>query len=363
EVITFIINLSAMLRLYVLLLICFSGVALLASAIDPASCTPQDPAPANFSGFDPRVWAGRCVRLYVSLSAQRPDARVCGTETYRSDSDLVSAAIHAGLFSGYSFAASTVVEFGQALTAYKGSRRYGVASSDCGDYAGSLSFRFPAHQFPSPPSGSNEIAFYYGMLATLGVVGNTDGVVIGGASSGRSGDGLGVYAASSDVGAAAVHAGLLAPGESQPLRIWFLPRRRSFYGGFGRGRGSGMTSRSSTQPDWSMSFPEAARTIWGEAPTSLELFGGADGVVLRFRLACCSSRQLPGVRGSGVYHVGSNFAASARHAGLVQPNTERILVVEFLGKTDSFAAGFRNGVMSERFGPGYAYRFLDSELA
>lgn len=158
------------------------------------------------------------------------DGRVWGSGVYTSDSDVPTAAVHAGLLRpGEVGLIQMVIEAGQPR--YRGSVQNGVNSLDYGSW--NLSYRLrkvqhegeilearlgsvPVERFPEALPGRSFVVL---------VVGQTTGVVWG----------TEIYTADSDLGAAAVHAGLLSVGQTGYVRVRVLPGQQSYRGSLANG--------------------------------------------------------------------------------------------------------------------------------
>lgn len=170
-----------------------------------------------------RDLVGQSVTLPVVGSV---NGTVWGSDVYTDDSSLGAAAVHAGVLGAGDFAFLEVTLMpGQA--SYAGSPRYGVTSQNFGAFDGS----FRVERAPEPwivqlPGG--EDASRIVPLSTLrGRAGVTFVVQVVGAAGG-SVWGSGAYTDDSSIAAAAVHAGLLKPGELGFVRVTLEAGRDSY---------------------------------------------------------------------------------------------------------------------------------------
>jgi hypothetical protein len=161
-----------------------------------------------------RDLVGQSIVLPVVGSAS---GEVWGSDVYTDDSSIGAAAVHAGLIGVGDFAFVKVTLLpGQAR--YEGTSRYGVTSQTYEQWDGS--FRLE----PAPPPWTvqlpgGEDASRLVQLSTMrGRTGTSFVVQVVGVASG-SVWGSGTYSDDSSIAAAAVHAGLLKPGEMGMIRV------------------------------------------------------------------------------------------------------------------------------------------------
>jgi len=143
----------------------------------------------------------------------RDDQAVWGTSTYSDDSGLETAAVHAGLLR---VGQSGIVKVTPAagLERYEGSIQNGVQSSAFGPQKGSFRFVSVSVVRPARSSSLSSYRDLVGQSITMPVVG---------AASGDGVWGTDIYTDDSSPSAAAVHAGILAPGEFGFVKITLLP--------------------------------------------------------------------------------------------------------------------------------------------
>lgn len=167
-------------------------------------------------------------RLFIRVTGTT-DGFVWGTGVYTSDSDLSTAAVHAGLAKpGETQIVQATILPGRSN--YAGSKRNGVISRGYGSWGSS--YRLSAVHHPRPPFDSvqepvrddpgNVTGFHRPVGATLlfRVTGTDDGFVWG----------TDAYTFDSDLSTAAVHAGVLRPGEEGVVRVTIQPVQFSFPG-------------------------------------------------------------------------------------------------------------------------------------
>ena len=155
--------------------------------------------------------------------------RVWGSGVYTGDSSMNAAAVHAGVVSVGQTKTVRIARLpGQA--SYQGSSRNGVTTLDYGPWSASFKFLDEPAEAPQPAS------ILQGEAVT--VKGSNDGTVWG----------SGVYTSDSNMNAAAMHAGVVASGQTKSVRIVRLPGQPSYQGS----ARNGVTSKDYGQ--WSGSF-------------------------------------------------------------------------------------------------------------
>jgi hypothetical protein len=154
---------------------------------------------------------------------------IWGTDTYTDDSPPGVAAVHAGLLSPgeWGFVKVTLLP-GQGR--YDGSMRNGVASQNYGEFGGSYRIESSPEQPVQLPGGEDA-----SRLVPVGALRNRQGAsfvvqVVGATSAGGSVWGTDSYTDDSPIAVAAVHAGLLKPGETGLIRVTIERGRESYTG-------------------------------------------------------------------------------------------------------------------------------------
>jgi hypothetical protein len=159
-----------------------------------------------------------------------------------------------------------------------------------------------------------------------------------------------IYTDDSTIAAAAVHAGLVDPGEFAFVRLTLLgPQDR--YDGRTR---NGVTSESygtwegsfrveSAPGSVVLSLPEdEAQRLW-----SLADLRGQDGRTLFVEVTGLDDGSR--VWGSDVYTDDSSLAAAAVHAGVLRPGERGVVRVTILSGRESYEGSARNGVRSASY--------------
>jgi hypothetical protein len=271
----------------------------------------------------------------------RDDQPVWGTGTYTDDSGLETAAVHAGLLRA---GQSGIVK----VKPLPGQERYDASSQNgiqAGAYAAQKgSFRFVSVSIVTPARSSSLSSYrdLVGQSITMPVVGSVSGNVWG----------SDVYTDDSLVGVAAVHAGLVQPGELAYMKVTLLPGQAR-YDGSPR---NGVTSQSFGQ------YPGSYRLeLATDASPVVQLPGGEDASrlvsfgALRSRPGTSVIVQVVGAAGGGVwgtdvYTDDSSLAAAAVHSGLLKPGEAGLIRVTLDRGRESFAGSPRNGVTSQNYG-------------
>lgn len=297
---------------------------------------PSRDDPIRMSLFRPRV--GETLTFAIR---GRDDQSVWGTATYTDDSALETAAVHVGLLRAGQIGIVKVRVL-PSQERYDATMQNGVQSGAYGHHEGSYRFTAVSVMTPARTASLSSYRDLVGLSVTLPVLATTSGSVWG----------SDVYTDDSSVAAAAVHAGVLAPGEFAFVKITLLPGQ-SRYDGSAR---NGVTSQA--YDAWDGSFRvEAAPQPW-----TVQLPGGEDASRLvqmsamrgrtgtSFIVQAVGSANGP-VWGTGVYTDDSAIASAAVHAGLLKPGELGFLRVTITAGRPSYDASERNGVKSQAYGP------------
>lgn len=170
-----------------------------------------------------RDLAGHSITMPVVGTAA---GSVWGTDIYTDDSSSGAAAVHAGVLSVGEFGFLKITLMG-GQARYDGSARNGVTSQSYGSYDGSYRVERAPEPWTVQLPGGEDASRVVQLSALRGRPGSTFIVqVVGGASG--SVWGTGDYTDDSSIAAAAVHAGLLKPGELGFVRVTTGPGRESY---------------------------------------------------------------------------------------------------------------------------------------
>jgi hypothetical protein len=190
----------------------------------------------NMSYF--RQEYGLTVRVEVTGSSS---GGIWGTDTYSDDSDIATAAVHAGLLKEGERGLLDV-KMVPAPEVFTGSTRHGVTSNRYSSWPSGYVLKKADKESPLPKSDYN--SELVDQVANRGLPGDRYTMKITGNTTGKVW-GTDIYTSDSDYGAAAVHAGLLKDGETATL-TFILVRSP------GKHRGS--TKNSVTSEDYGPFF-------------------------------------------------------------------------------------------------------------
>lgn len=168
-------------------------------------------------------------------------------------------------------------------------------------------------------------------------------VVVGTTRGGVWGDGI--YTSDSVLAAAAVHAGLLEPGESGIVSVEVIAGEPSYAGA----ERHGVTSLA--YGAWDMPYRlVGVEPIDGPMtlpdPGNLTQYRGQNGAVFKFEVVGTLAGS---VWGDGVYTDDSALAVAAVHAGALRPDQAGVVAVEILPGQSAYAASDANGVVSSAY--------------
>jgi hypothetical protein len=291
--------------------------------------------PVRVSGFRGR--GGQTLSFAVR---GRDDQPIWGATTYTDDSPLETAAVHAGFLRvGQLGIVKVRVLPGQDQ--YPAANQNGVRSSEYGRSPGSYRVLSAAVVTPVRSSSLSSYRDLVGSSFFVPIVGATTGRVFG----------SDVYSDDSALPAAAVHAGVILPGEFGFVKVTLLPGQAQ-YEGTNR---NGVTSAAYNAWDGSFRVEPAPRDsvlqFAGEDVSRLvpmdSLRGRTD---VSFVIRVKGSATGP-VWGSGIYTDDSSIAAAAVHAGLLKPDEEGLVRVVITAGRQSYTASEANGIKSQPYGP------------
>ncbi len=182
-----------------------------------------------------------------------------------------------------------------------------------------------------------------GQSIPLIVTGTTTGTVWG----------TDIYTDDSSPGAAAVHAGLLKPGEQRAILVKFLKGQDEYLGSSRNG------IDSSPYKHWEGSFsleamPDPKGRGNGPAPfvgtpnDLIQTYRGQDGAIV---LAEVTGSTTQTIWGDNVYTDDSPLSAAAVHAGALQDGEKGLLRIAVRPARESYAGSTRNGMTSRPYGP------------
>jgi hypothetical protein len=169
---------------------------------------------------------GRINETFTVPVVGSPEGTVWGDGIYTDDSPLAAAAVHAGIVAPgrLGFVRVTLLP-GQEQ--YEGTLSHGVKSQSFGAWQGS--YRLEADTDPSPVIrlGDRQLGSFLSLRSLRGEIGTTLTVDVVGAATGNVW-GTDEYTDDSSIAAAAVHAGVLRPGERGLVKVTILPGLESY---------------------------------------------------------------------------------------------------------------------------------------
>lgn len=188
---------------------------------------------------------------------------------------------------------------------------------------------------PDPGSLFN-LARTAGAVYRFTVVGSTQGGVWG----------KGVYTSDSVLAAAAVHAGLLEPGEAGIVTVEIVAGLPSYEGI----TSNGVTSRS--YGPWEFGYrltgvEPVAGPITLPFDGDMTQYRGQDGAIHQFEVTGSTDGA---VWGDMIYSDDSALPAAAVHAGVLDVGETGVVRVEILPGQESYDAAERNGIASQSYG-------------
>jgi hypothetical protein len=178
------------------------------------------------------------------------------------------------------------------------------------------------------------------------VTGATDGTIYG----------EGTYTDDSPLATAAVHAGMLNPGDTKDLTVEVLPGKQNYKAAFDFG------IQSNSYGAWQGSYkfigtPMAESDAVFPDPGNLTLFRGKIGKILKFSVTGATDQS---VWGDGIYTDDSDLDTAAVQAGLINDGDTATVAVKFLPGQGKYIGKTRNGVNSQSFGKwDSSYEFVD----
>lgn len=157
------------------------------------------------------------------------EGNVWGTGIYTDDSDIETAAVHAGVVKdGETKTVRITILPGQK--SYVGTLKNGVESSDYDEFDGSFKFNDAVQPTDIDILDGNYLYLdkyrsSIGTVLKIRATGTTEGNAWG----------TGIYSDDSDIGVAAVHAGVLKVGETKIVEITIFPGQSSYVGSLKNG--------------------------------------------------------------------------------------------------------------------------------
>ena len=310
--------------------------ALVSTQIDllrQATGLPEDgvrPDRINMALYRDRV--GETFEFTITGSADYP---IWGTGIYTDESALETAAVHAGVLrSGQTGRVRVTIL--PPRGSYAGSRAHGIESMATGSAAGSFGIEVGGGSMAKPTSITN-FRGRTGEVLIVPTVGTKTGSVWG----------VDVYTDDSNLGAAAVHAGLLKPGEFGFVRVTIADGLQGYPGS----TRNDVVSQPYGQWDSSFTLTIAARPWTLRLPDEIpDASGMVNLSALRGQTGVSFSLKVVGatgvVRGAGVYTDDSSIGAAAVHAGVLRMGESGWVRVTVLPGQQSYNGTDQNGIKS-----------------
>jgi len=187
-----------------------------------------------------------------------------------------------------------------------------------------------------------------GQTFVFSITGTTDGSVYG----------EGVYTDDSQLSTAAVHAGIVKPGETKDVHVEIMPGQKSYKGALD----FGVSSASYGAWDGSYKFLDTAMNeadVVFPDPGNLKDYESKVGKTLQFQVTGSTTGS---VWGDGVYTDDSDIDTAAVHAGLAKDGEDATVSVKIMPGQGKYRGAKRNGVESQDYGKfGGSYEFVDKD--
>jgi predicted Ser/Thr protein kinase len=318
-----------------------------------AGTTDPLPYPGSLAGF--RDYAGSSLCFEVIGYTSGP---VWGTDVYGDDSSLSTAVVHAGLLKAGEEGIVRVVLGGRQL-GLQGSGRNGVTSQALDRAEGSFRLervteKVPAREVLTDPGSPGKYRGQNGRSFLFKLTGSTTGSVYG----------TGIYTDDSSLATAAVHAGLLRPGQERVVRAQILPGRSAYagsrrhrvisseygyYPGSYRFRGLAPVVEKPPEKPAEVALPD---------PGSPGQYRGQNGKTFSFKVTGSTTGS---VYGTDIYTDDSTLATAAIHASLLTAGETKVVRVTILPGQASYQSSTRNGIKSWEYAAwSGSYRFEDA---
>lgn len=229
----------------------------------------------NGDGLDLTYYRSQVNEILNVTVTGRLDGPVWGNGIYTDDSDVSTAAVHAGIVK-YGEAKTVRVTILPGQLSYGGSWRNGVRSEEYIEFDGSFKFTdvdLPlAEQSLTEGIGTTTLEEDIYLVEYQGKHGTVINLIVTGD---KEGDvwGTDIYTDDSDISAAAVHAGILKVGETKTISITILPGQSSYSGSLRNGVESG------DYGEWDGSFKFNGSFV---VPDPLDDLNEQDDVLLDF---------------------------------------------------------------------------------
>ncbi|CAF3031456.1 unnamed protein product [Rotaria sp. Silwood2] len=282
--------------------------------------------PANLAAYGQQI--GQTFSFVITGGV---NGSIYGTNIYTLDSNLATAAVHAG-FLCISETKNVTIKILPGQESYTASTQNGVTSSSYGSWKGSYSFVVAMSTSSVTPSNLADYSDKVDETFSFEITGGVNGSIYG----------TNIYTLDSNLATAAVHAGLLRIGETKNITIKILPGQESYTAS----TQNGVTSSSYGSWKGSYSFVVAM------SPSNVGPSNVAD---YSDKLAQTFSFVITGnvngsIYGTNIYTLDSNLATAAVHAGFLRIGETKNITIKILPGQESYTASTQNGVTSSSYG-------------
>ena len=268
---------------------------------------------------------------------------------YTDDSQLGKAAVHAGILKiGESGVVNITIIPGQP--AYTGNIQNSISSQSYGNWTGSFRFVKSAsennvlgYQVSADPGSLTEYRNKNGQTFKFRVTGTDTGSIWGGAN--------GIYTDDSQLGKAAVHAGILKIGESGVVNITIIPGQPAYTGN------TQNSISSQSYGNWTGSFrfvkSASENKVQGVQvsadPGSLTEYRNKNGQIFKFRVTGTDAGSIWG-GANGIYTDDSRLGKAATHAGKLKIGEEGVVTITIIPGQPEYTGNTQNGISSASYG-------------
>ncbi|OYT93923.1 MAG: hypothetical protein CFE43_00885 [Burkholderiales bacterium PBB3] len=333
--------------------VAFLSIALLGSSASARSTSPLPQSVASYAVDEFKAQNGAV--LYITVTGAAAGGSTWGSNPYTFDSNLATAAVHAGVVA---VGATKVVKVTvvPGLTQYPGTTANGITTTS---YPGGIA----GIRIDPDDGGDNPAMSNTGNLPLLSAVsGGVYRFLVTGNARAGSIWGTNVYTNDSPLAAAVVHAGVLADGQTGVVRVVIGTGQYKFVGSVSNGVSS---NDYSDFPSWYsvatdagtnavLPFPGMYESPIPD-PGSLGNYRGRNGAALYFKV---TGSTTGGVWGTGTYTDDSNLATAAVHSGVLRAGQEGIVKVRieqgltlyYMYSPPVYTASTANGVTSNSYG-------------
>lgn len=292
-----------------------------------------------------------------------------GSGIYTDDSSPAVAAVHAGLVQPGQRAQVTITLL-DGLPAFEGSTANGVTSQAYGPWQGAFKIEraanppkpdaAPADQKPGEkpadkkaapakvmkdPGNFHDCREFIGVTFDCEVTGSLEGKIWG----------AGIYAEDSPLATAAVHAGVLQPGEKGIVHVTIVAPPEKFEGRTMNGITSlpyGKMGECAYQIKLPQDTPAAIRQKALQRATLAQLRDltpGPHEAGSSFEIEILGALEGT-VWGDGIYTDDSTLAAAAVHAGIIEEGVRAKIKVTLLPGQEAYQGAKHNGIDSQGYG-------------